>query len=426
MLSAFSYQNGTLCAEAVPLETIAAEVGSPCYVYSTAQLKENYNAFADAFKGMDIQIHYANKANANLAVIRTLVECGAGVDITSVGELERALSAGARPEKIIYSGVGKRRDEIMAALLAGVHQLNVESIPELHQISAVAAQLKKRAAIALRINPNVDARTHHKTSTGETGVKFGIDNAQLEEALKLATTLEGLDFKGFTIHIGSHVFDYEPYREAYQKLAEIVRETRAKGIEVSRLDLGGGVGIPYDGQTLAPFSEYAAIVKECIGDLKCEISFEPGRRLVGDAGVLVSRVVYDKQGVSKRFLILDAGMNDLVRPAMYDARHSIIPVREPKRTEALLADVVGPVCETGDLFGADYLLPGVGQGDLIAILQAGAYSASMSSTYNGRALIPEILVSGSHYSIVRRRISIAEQLGWECLPPWMGLAQAGE
>ena len=423
MKSAFDYCAGVLCAEGVSLDKITADVGTPCYVYSTEQLTRNYQEFADAFKGMSAKIYFANKSNANQAVTRILSECGAGVDITSAGELERALGAGVRPEKIIYSGVGKRRDEIMAALLANVHQLNVESIPELRAIQQVASELKKCAPVALRVNPNVAARTHRKTSTGETGTKFGIDHAQLDEALNLVTTLPALDFKGFTIHIGSHVFDYEPYREAYSRLAELVIATRAKGIKVERLDLGGGVGIPYDGQTLAPFSEYAAIVKETVGNLGCELSFEPGRRLVGDAGILLSRVVYDKQGVSKRFLILDAGMNDLIRPAMYDARHSILPVLEAKINDAKLADVVGPVCETGDLFGVDYLLPGVKQGDLVAILQAGAYSASMSNMYNGRPLIPEVLVSGSQYSVVRRRIPVIEQIGWECLPPWMALSK---
>lgn len=419
MASTFTYRGGVLCAESVPLDTIAAQVGSPCYVYSTRQIQNNYHAFVDAFGGMPLTLYYANKANANLAVTRLLVDCGCGIDITSVGELERALNAGASPDKIIYSGVGKRRDEIMAALLAGVHQLNVESIPELKRISEVAKELHKQAPVALRINPNVAARTHRKTSTGETGTKFGVDHAQLDEAIKLATSLPHLDFKGFTVHIGSHIYDYEPFREAYAHVAELVRATQAKGIKVERLDLGGGVGIPYDGQTLAPFAEYAAIVKETVGDLGCALAFEPGRRLVGDAGVLVTRVVYDKQGVSKRFLILDAGMNDLIRPAMYDARHSIIPVRQTTQTSAELADVVGPVCETGDLFGVDYVLPGVGQGDLVAILQAGAYSATMSSTYNGRALIPEVLVHESQFSVVRRRIPVAEQIGWESLPPWL-------
>jgi diaminopimelate decarboxylase len=423
MSSAFTYRSGRLWAENVALEKIATEVGTPCYVYSTEQLKINYRSFVDAFKQSKISIHYANKANANLAVIRTLVACGAGADITSIGELERALAADVPPERILYSGVGKRREEIVAALLAGIYQINVESIPELHLISQVATDLGRPAAVTLRVNPNVAARTHRKTSTGETGTKFGIDNAQLPEAMTLATTLSGIQFKGFMVHIGSHVYDYEPYREAYQTLATLVTETRARGIKVDRLDLGGGVGIPYDGQTLAPFTDYATIVKETVGNLGCELSFEPGRRLVGDAGVLLSRVVYDKQGVSKRFLIIDAGMNDLIRPAMYEARHSILPVYERPDIDPPLADVVGPVCETSDLFGEDYRLPGVGQGDLVAILQAGAYAASMSSTYNGRPLIPEVLVSGSQYAIVRRRIAVAEQLTWESIPQWMSLAK---
>jgi diaminopimelate decarboxylase len=419
MKSAFAYRKGALCAEDVAVADIASAVGTPVYIYSTAQIKNNYKAFVSVFGDMKVSIHYANKANPNQAVTSTLIACGAGVDITSAGELERALAAGAKPGRIIYSGVGKRADEIAAALKAGVHQLNVESIPELCVISEVASKMKKRAPIALRVNPNVAARTHRKISTGETGTKFGIDHAQLPEAMKLAGGLPGLDFKGFTVHIGSHLFDYEPFREAYQRLAEMVTHWRGKGFKVGRLDLGGGVGIPYDGQKLAPLSDYAAIVKETVGALGCELSFEPGRRLVGDAGILVSRVVYDKEGHSKRFLILDAGMNDLIRPAMYDARHSIISVKQPKGTEAPLADVVGPVCETGDLFGVDYELSGVSQGDLVAILQAGAYGSAMSSNYNGRPLIPEVLVSGNKYATVRRRISITEQMAWEDLPSWM-------
>ncbi|MDP9128691.1 MAG: diaminopimelate decarboxylase [Pseudomonadota bacterium] len=425
MTSAFVYRAGSLCAEEVPLEAIAADVGTPCYVYSHAQLKANYKAFATAFEGafagQSPMICYAVKANTNQAVIRTLADCGAGADVTSVGEMERALAAGISPGKIIYSGVGKRRDEIMAALLAGVHQLNVESIVELHLISQVAVGLKKTAPLAIRINPDVTARTYKQTSTGELTTKFGIGLAQLEDAMKLATSLPFLEFRGFQVHIGSHVHDYEPFREAFVKLAEIVKYWRGKGVRVQHLDLGGGVGIPYDGQTLAPFAEYAAIVRQTLGDSGCEISFEPGRRLVGDAGVLVSRVTYDKQGIGKRFLILDAGMNDLIRPAMYGARHSILPLREnADRMEVSLADVVGPVCETSDLFGEDYSLPGVSAGDCLAILQAGAYGSAMSSTYNGRPLLPEIMVAGHDYAVVRRRISVDEQMSWEVLPPWIG------
>ncbi len=416
MSSAFSYKRGALCAEGVPLETIAAEVGTPFYCYSTAQLQKNYREFEGAFGGRKIGVHYAIKANPNRAVIRTLADCGAGADVTSAGELERALDAGVAPDKIVFSGVGKRRDEIEAALLAGIHQINVESIPELQAISAGASALGRTAPIALRVNPDVSARTYQKTSTAELGTKFGIDHVQVGEAMKLATSLPGFAFKGFTVHIGSHVHDYEPFRQGYAKLAELVKTTRAQGVKVERLDLGGGVGIPYDGETLPPFSDYAKIVIETTGGLDCELSFEPGRRLVGDAGVLVSRVTYVKKGAARTFAIIDAGMNDLIRPAMYGARHSIVPVREGG--DAITADVVGPICETSDLFGKDYRLPAK-PGDLLAILQAGAYGAAMSSVYNGRPLIPEVLVAGDRFSIVRRRIAVAEQICWESLPFWL-------
>ena len=413
MTSGFSYQNGVYSVDGLSLERIAAEVGTPFYCYSEARLKENYRNFADSFKGLKTRIFYAVKANANIAVTRALGTCGAGADITSVGEMERALAAGIKPEMIAYSGVGKSRDEIAAALKQGIYQLNVESMPELKVINDVAKELGQKAVVTLRVNPDVAARTYKKTSTGELGTKFGIDLGQLEEAMKLVASLPHIDFKGFQVHIGSHVYDYEPFREAFLKLAELVRHWRGKGFTIDRLDLGGGVGIPYDGQTLPPFADYAAIVRETVGNIDCELGFEPGRRIVGDAGILVARVIYDKQGLNRRFLMLDAGMNDLIRPAMYEARHSIVPVKEPKTQDGALADVVGPVCETSDLFGIDYRLPGVGQGDLVAVLQAGAYGAAMSSNYNGRALVPEIMAAGGSYKIIRRRVTVTEQLGWE-------------
>jgi diaminopimelate decarboxylase len=419
MIKMYNYTSGLLAVEGVRLDQIAAEVGTPCYVYSTARLKHNYAEFAAVFKGLNTTIYYANKANPNQAVTHTLIGCGAGVDITSVGELERALHAGASPDRIIYSGVGKTRDEIETTLIKGIHQINVESVPELKVINEVAGLVNKRAPITLRINPNIAARTYKKTSTAELGTKFGIDLVQLDEVMGIIKTLPHIDFKGFQVHIGSHVYDYEPYREAYTKMAELTRIWRAKGFTVERLDLGGGITIPYDGQKAASFDDYAAIVRETVGSLDCELAFEPGRRLVGDAGLLLARVIYDKQGQSKRFLILDAGMNDLIRPAMYGARHSIIPVRENGDLTAPLADVVGPVCETSDLFGEDYRLPGVGQGDLVAILQAGAYGCSMSSNYNGRPLIPEVLVHGEQFAVVRRRIAVSEQIAWESRPNWL-------
>ena len=425
---AFAYRSGVLCVEDVAVDKIAAEVGTPVYIYSEAQIKANYKAFTAPFEGVKATPFYAVKANANYAVIATLAACGAGADVTSAGELERAMNAGVPAHKIMYSGVGKTHAEIALALKSGIYQFNVESMPELRRIDEVAAQAGKKAPVALRVNPDVAARTHKKTSTGELGTKFGIDLVQLDEAMALVASLKNIEFKGFQVHIGSHVYDYEPFREAFRKMADLVQSWRAKGFTITRLNLGGGVGIPYDGQTLAPLSDYTDIVLETVGNIGCELLFEPGRRFVGDAGILVSQVTYDKQGANKRFLILDAGMNDLVRPAMYDARHSIVPVREAKKADEAntqLADVVGPVCETSDLFGEDYLLPGVGQGDLIAILQAGAYSASMSSNYNGRPLIPEVMVSGNQFAVVRRRVSITEQIGWESSVPWAKLAKAG-
>ena len=411
-MTAFVYRGGALCADSVPLSSIAEQVGTPFYAYSETRLRDNYRAFYEPLKDLKPLIAYAVKANANMSVIRALVACGAGADVTSAGELERALKAGVPPQKIIFSGVGKTREEIAAALKAGIYQLNAESIPEMRLISEVASHLGLTAPLALRVNPNVAAHTHYKMATGEIGTKFGIDAAQLEEAMALTRSLPSLDLKGFQVHIGSHLFDYNNFREAYAKLADMVRHWRSKGFAITRLDLGGGVGIPYDGQTQAPFADYARVVHETIGDLGCELAFEPGRRLVGDAGALIARVIHDKRGASKRFLILDAGMNDLIRPAMYEARHSILPVRE-SAAEAEAADVVGPVCETSDLFGETYLLPGVGTGDLVAIMQGGAYGAAMASTYNGRALIPEVMATGDSFRVIRRRITVAEQIGWE-------------
>ena len=411
-MTAFVYRGGALCADAVPLAEIAEQVGTPLYVYSETRLRDNFRAFLEPLAGLRPLVCYAVKANPNISVIRALGDCGAGADVTSAGEMERALKAGIPPHKIIFSGVGKTRDEIATALKTGIYQLNAESIPEMRVISEVAHQLGVAAPLALRVNPDVVAKTHYKIATGEMGTKFGIDAAQLDEAMALTHSLPGLDLKGFLVHIGSHLSDYEDFRAAYSKLAEMVRYWRGQGFAITRLDLGGGVGIPYDGEMQAPFADYAKVVHETVGDLGCELAFEPGRRLVGDAGALVAQVIYDKRGASRRFLIIDAGMNDLVRPAMYEARHSIMPVRESMQ-EAEAADVVGPVCETSDLFGLSYMLPDVGAGDLVAILQSGAYGAAMASTYNGRALVPEVMVSNDRFRVIRRRVTVTEQIGWE-------------
>lgn len=422
--SVFAYRNGVLCVEALPLAEIAEEVDTPFYCTSAKQLQRNYRDFAAPFADLDATVHYAVKANGNLSVIRVLANCGAGADITSAGELERALEGGVKPSKIVFSGVGKTRDDIAAALLAGICQINAESLPELELIGQVATILGKTAPVSLRVNPDVQAGTHAKISTGHKGVKFGIDIDCLGDALKIILSSDVMSFKGLTVHVGSHLKDYEPFRQCYEKLAVLVGVLRGQGVAVERVDLGGGVGIAYDGQEIAPFSEYAAIVRDVIAPLNCAISFEPGRRLVGDASVLITRVVHVKDIGHKKFLIVDAGMNDLVRPAMYGARHEIIAVREDFNIPREGVSVVGPVCETSDCFGDNYQLPPLKSGDLIAVMQAGAYGSAMSSNYNGRALIPEVLVSGAQHAIVRRRIAVAEQLGWESIPDWMVVSRA--
>ncbi|MDD3288565.1 MAG: diaminopimelate decarboxylase [Alphaproteobacteria bacterium] len=420
-MTIFDYSNGVLRAESVPLPEIAQKVDTPFYCYSAQRLRDNYESFSSAFNELNATIYYAIKANGNQATIRTLAACGAGADIVSVGELMRALEAGIPPGKIVFSSAGKTEDEIKAALIAHIYQLNVESMPELKLISQIATETGTTAPIALRINPDVNAGTHEKISTGHKETKFGIEISQLYEAMNLATTLPGVSFKGFTMHIGSHINDYAPFREAYSRLRELVEDWRARGVKIERLDLGGGVAIPYDkDDETTPFSEYAKIVRETVGDLGCHLSFEPGRRLVGDAGILVSRVLYVKDTPSKRFVIIDAAMNDLVRPAMYGARHSIIPVEFNKSGETTLATVAGAVCETSDSFGDDFALPTtIKAGDLIAILQAGAYGSAMSSTYNARPLIPEVIVLKEVFAQTRRRISVAEQISWDSIPKWL-------
>lgn len=420
-MTCFPYKDGVLHAEDTSLEKIANEIDTPFYCYSSKQLNENYAEFENALKEFKPRICYAIKANANQAVVRTLAKCGAGADIVSVGDLMRALEAEMPPDKIVFSGVGKTAEEITAALLAGIHQLNVESIPELLQISQIAALRSLTAPVALRVNPDIKAGGHEKISTGHKEAKFGIVAEQLEEAIKLATTLPGLKFMGFSVHIGSYINDYEPFRKAYARLAEMVKEWRAKGVKIENLDLGGGFPIAYDGYSeTVPFSEFASVVRETVGNIGCNLAFEPGRRFVATAGIIISRVIYVKDTPTKRFVIIDAAMNDLVRPAMYEARHSIVPIRKEQNGKTLPATVVGQICESSDSFGDNFTLPAdIKAGDLVAIMQAGAYGSSMASTYNARALIPEVMVSGPRSELVRRRISVAEQISWESLPSWL-------
>ena len=419
----FPYVDGVMCADGVPLDRIAAAVGTPVYVYSTAALTAAYRAYADAFAGLDAGICYAVKANGNLAVIRTLGALGAGADVVSGGELTRALAAGIPAGRIVFSGVGKTADEMAAALAAGVHQLNIESEPELEVLAGVARRLGVEAPVSVRVNPDVDARTHAKITTGKSENKFGIDIDDAPRVYARAAALPGIRVVGVAVHIGSQLIELEPYRAAYGKVAELVGSLRDAGIGIERLDLGGGLGIDYGGGAAPRHSDYAEIVKRTVGGLGCKLLLEPGRSLVGNAGTLVSRVLYVKEGATRRFLIVDAAMNDLLRPALYDAFHAIAPVRAPAAGQATAPiDVVGPVCESGDTFAKERPLPPLKAGDLLAIASAGAYGAVMASTYNARPLAAEVLCRDGEFAVVGRRLTVEESLARESLPPWLQAA----
>lgn len=414
-MSAFTYKNGVLCAEDVALPEIAAAVGTPVYVYSASRIRANYRALKTALP--EVNICYAVKANSNQAVLGVLGKMGAGADIVSGGELQRALKAGIPPEQIVFSGVGKGDAEIRTALQACIHQINVESIAEIGQINTIASQLGRKAPIVLRVNPDVTGDTHHKISTGGKGDKFGIDHEQLLEAAAVAKSYDHIQLTGLACHIGSQLFDLEAYRRAYGVIAQYVAELRAAGHVITRLDLGGGMGVPYKGEVPFDTEGYGRMVTEVLGGLGCSLTIEPGRYIVADAGVLLSSVQLVKQGVAQNFVVIDAAMNDLVRPAMYDAWHGIRAVHQAP--EGMPVDVVGPVCESSDCFASDRSLPPLQAGDLVVLETAGAYGAAMSSTYNTRALVPEVLVEGSRYAVVRPRIDAAAQIGWDKVPDWV-------
>lgn len=420
-MTAFSYRDGQLHAEAVPLSRIAREVGTPAYVYSTAALAQTYRRFAAAFAGLPLTICYALKANSNQAVIATLAKLGAGADVVSEGEMRRALAAGIPAGRIIFSGVGKTVAEMEAALAAGLHQINVESLPELEALSAVATRLGVTAPVALRINPDVDAQTHAKIATGRREDKFGIDIAEAPAVYARAAALPGLAPVGVAVHIGSQLTRLAPFRAAFGHIAELVVQLRGQGIALSRVDLGGGIGIPYRADDTPPTpEEYAGLIREIIAPLGTDIAIEPGRALVGQAGLLLSRVLFVKPGHSRRFVILDAAMNDLLRPALYEAWHPIVPAAEaPAEAPLQDCDIVGPVCETGDTFARHRPLPPLAAGDLVAFLAAGAYGAVMASNYNSRPLVPEVLVDGDRLAIVRKRPTFDEMLAQEPLPDWL-------
>lgn len=419
----FGYRDGALHAEEVAASAIAAEIGTPFYCYSASTIRRHYAVFAQAFAGLDALICYAMKANSNQAVLRLLARQGAGMDVVSGGELARALHAGVDAGKITFSGVGKTREEIAAALAAGIFCFNVESEPELEAISQAAADAGRTARVSMRVNPDVDARTHAKISTGLAENKFGVPLSHAREVYARAARLPGIDIAGADMHIGSQLTDLEPFDEAFSLLAELVRDLRADGHAIAHVDLGGGLGIPYhegdDPQSYHP-ERYAEIVRRHFGGLNCKIVLEPGRLIVGNAGALFTRVIYVKRGEAKTFVIVDAGMNDLVRPTLYDAWHDIIPVTEPKGRAQIVADIVGPVCETGDYLALGRTMPEVAPGELLAVLTAGAYGAVQAGTYNTRPLIPEALVDGARFAVIRPRPSVADLIALDRVPEWLG------
>lgn len=418
----FNYLNDELHAEGVPLSRIAAEVGTPVYVYSAATLTRHFLMFRQALDWTDHLICFAVKANSNLAVLKLLGDLGAGMDVVSGGEYARARAAGVPGERIVFSGVGKTRAEMRQVIEGGIRQVNVESEPELAALSEVATTLGATVPIAVRVNPDVDARTHAKIATGKSENKFGIPIARAREVYAMAARLPGLQVVGIDMHIGSQLTDLDPYRQAYAKMAELCRALRGDGHAIMRLDMGGGLGIPYRRDNTAPPLplEYGQVIRDAVGDLGCEIEIEPGRNIVGNAGILLSEVVFLKHGEGRDFLILDAAMNDLIRPAMYDAHHDIVPVTRPEVGAPVApVDVVGPVCETGDTFARGVDLPRLGAGDLVAFRSAGAYGAVMASEYNSRPLVPEVLVAGDRYAVIRPRPTIDEMLARDAIPPWL-------
>jgi len=420
-LDHFLYKNGHLHAEDVPLRDIAGSVGTPFYCYSTATLKRHFMLFTEALSPLPHLVCYAVKANSNIAVLKLLGDLGAGMDVVSAGEYLRAKAAGVPGERIVFSGVGKTREEMGLALGGGIRQFNVESEPELEALSEVATAMGIEAPIALRLNPDIDAGTHDKISTGRKEDKFGIPISRASEIYARAAGLPGLRVVGIDMHIGSQLTDLTPFEAAYRKMADLTHQLRAEGHFIERLDLGGGLGIPYTRSNEAPPlpSDYGAMVQRVLGDLGCEIEIEPGRLIAGNAGVLVSEVIYRKAGEEREFLIIDAAMNDLVRPAMYAAHHDIVPVTEPAPGETVApVDIVGPVCESGDTFARQRNLPLLMAGDLVAFRSAGAYGAVMASEYNSRPLVPEVLVKDDQFAVIRARPSFEEMIARDTLPDW--------
>jgi diaminopimelate decarboxylase len=417
----FDYQAGVLHAEAVNLADLASRVGTPFYCYSTATLERHYRVFTEAFAGEKVLVCYAMKANSNQSVLRTLAKLGAGADVVSGGELKRALAAGIPANKILFSGVGKTEAELRAALATDILCINVESESELELLSRLAVETGRTARVSVRVNPDVDAGTHAKISTGKSENKFGIPLGQAREVYARAAKLPAIEVRGADMHIGSQITDLARMETAFRILAEFVQALRADGHNISHVDFGGGLGIPYYMDREAPPAPdaYAAMVKRVTHNLGCTLMFEPGRMIVGNAGILVTRVIYVKHGEAKNFVVIDAAMNDLIRPTLYEAHHDILPVVQVPGARTIVADVVGPVCESGDYLALDRTLPEPKAGDLLAIMTAGAYGAVQSGTYNTRPLVPEVLVKGDQYAVVRPRIEVDELIAMDKIAPWL-------
>ena len=416
------YRDGVLHAEDVPLPEIAAAVGTPFYCYSASTLRRHFNLFDEALDGMDHLICFAMKSNSNQAVLKLMGDLGAGVDVVSIGEYLKAKAAGIPGERIVFSGVGKTRQEMKTALEGGIRQFNVESEPEMEVLNEVALGLGVVAPITIRVNPDVDARTHAKIATGKSENKFGIPISRAREVYAMAGAMPGLKIVGIDVHIGSQLTELAPFEAAYNKVAELTEQLRADGHEIKRLDLGGGLGIPYARSNEAPPlpTDYGALIQRTVGHLGCEIEIEPGRLISGNAGLMVSKVIYVKSGEDREFLIIDGAMNDLIRPAMYEAWHDIVPVIEPAPgQEPAKYDIVGPVCESGDTFAKSREMPRVQADDLVAFRSAGAYGAVMASEYNSRPLIPEVLVDGDQFAVIRARPTYEEMIARDTLPAWL-------
>ncbi|MET0706019.1 MAG: diaminopimelate decarboxylase [Tardiphaga sp.] len=418
----FDYRNGVLHAEGVDIAGMADAVGTPFYCYSTATLERHYRVFSEAFGDVDALVCYAMKANSNQSVLRTLAKLGAGADVVSGGELKRALAAGIPPSKILFSGVGKTAAELRAALGHDILCINVESEPELELLSAIATEMSRTARISIRVNPDVDSGGHAKITTGKSENKFGIPLSGARAVYARAAKLPGIKVTGVDMHIGSQIIDLAPMEAAFRLLADFVTVLRTDGHTISHVDFGGGLGIPYYEDRAVPPepAAYAAMVKRITHNLGCTLMFEPGRMIVGNAGILVARVIYVKHGDGKTFVIIDAAMNDLIRPTLYEAYHEILPVARPAPgAKMMVADVVGPVCETGDYLALDRHLPELQPGDLIAVMTAGAYGAVQAGTYNTRALVPEVLVNGEQYAVVRPRVEVEDLIAMDTPARWL-------